>query len=75
VIDADGMVALPGLIDTHRHVWQGATGGTGGNVSLGGSFGVVIAGLAPRYQLDDVYAGTLWVRSRRSTQVSPRSSR
>ena len=60
VVDAEGMVVLPGLVDTHRHVWQGAIGGTGGGVSLGGYFGVVIAGLAPRYQPEDVYAGTLW---------------
>jgi cytosine/adenosine deaminase-related metal-dependent hydrolase len=60
VVDAAGSIVLPGLVDTHRHVWQGAIGGTGGKVSLGGYFGVVIAGLAPRYQPDDVYAGTLW---------------
>src|SRR5688500_17574396 len=60
LIDAAGKVVLPGLVDTHRHVWQGAIGGTGGKVSLGGYFGTVIAGLAPRYEPDDVYAGTLW---------------
>ena len=51
---------LPGLVDTHRHVWQGAIGGTAGSLSLGGYFGVVIAGLAPKYDPEDVYAGTLW---------------
>jgi cytosine/adenosine deaminase-related metal-dependent hydrolase len=60
VIDAGGRVVLPGLVDTHRHVWQGAIGGSAGNLSLGGYFGVVIAGLAPRYAPEDVYAGTLW---------------
>jgi len=60
VIDAGGKVVLPGLVDTHRHVWQGAIGGSAGSVSLGGYFGVVIAGLAPRYEAEDVYAGTLW---------------
>lgn len=60
IIDATGSVVLPGLIDTHRHLWQGAIGGTAGSVSLGGYFGVVIAGLAPRFEPDDVYAGTLW---------------
>ena len=24
VIDADGCIVMPGLIDTHRHIWQGA---------------------------------------------------
>lgn len=27
VIDARGRLVIPGLIDTHRHVWQGAIGG------------------------------------------------
>jgi 5-methylthioadenosine/S-adenosylhomocysteine deaminase len=60
VIDARGKVVLPGLVDTHRHVWQGAIGGSAGGVSLGGYFGVVIGGFAPRYDPEDVYAGTLW---------------
>jgi cytosine/adenosine deaminase-related metal-dependent hydrolase len=60
VVHGRGKVVLPGLVDTHRHVWQGAIGGTGGAVSLGGYFGVVIAGLAPLYEPDDVYAGVLW---------------
>jgi len=51
---------MPGLVDTHRHVCQGAIGGTAGKASLGGYFGTVIAGLAPHYEPDDVYAGVLW---------------
>jgi 5-methylthioadenosine/S-adenosylhomocysteine deaminase len=27
VIDARGRLVIPGLVDTHRHVWQGAIGG------------------------------------------------
>jgi 5-methylthioadenosine/S-adenosylhomocysteine deaminase len=27
VIDATGRLVIPGLVDTHRHVWQGAIGG------------------------------------------------
>jgi cytosine/adenosine deaminase-related metal-dependent hydrolase len=60
VVDAAGKVVLPGLVDTHRHVWQGAIGGTACNLSLSGYFGTVIAGLAPQYEPEDVYAGTLW---------------
>src|ERR1700759_4056039 len=27
MIDARGRLVIPGLVDTHRHVWQGAIGG------------------------------------------------
>jgi cytosine/adenosine deaminase-related metal-dependent hydrolase len=47
-------------VDSHRHVWQGAFGGSTGKVSQAGYSGVVIAGLAPLYELEDPYAGTLW---------------
>jgi 5-methylthioadenosine/S-adenosylhomocysteine deaminase len=60
VIDARDMVVLPGLVDTHRHLWQGAIGGTASRVSLGGYFMDVMAGIAPRYEPEDVYAGNLW---------------
>jgi cytosine/adenosine deaminase-related metal-dependent hydrolase len=59
-LDARGRLVLPGLIDTHRHVWQGALGGYTGQVSLSGYSSAVIAGLAPHYTPDDIYAGTLW---------------
>lgn len=60
VIDAGGRLVLPGLVDTHRHVWQGAIGGTTGKVSLTGYAERVIGGLAPRYRPEDIYAGTGW---------------
>jgi cytosine/adenosine deaminase-related metal-dependent hydrolase len=60
VVDASGRLVMPGLVDTHRHVWQGALGGYTGQVSLSGYSGAVIAGLAPHYTPEDLYAGTLW---------------
>jgi cytosine/adenosine deaminase-related metal-dependent hydrolase len=60
VVEAGGRLVMPGLVDTHRHVWQGALGGSTGQVSLAGYSGAVIAGLAPFYEPEDLYAGTLW---------------
>jgi 5-methylthioadenosine/S-adenosylhomocysteine deaminase len=60
VLDARGRLVMPGLVDTHRHVWQGALGGYTGRVSLSGYAGAVIGGLAPHYTPADLYAGTLW---------------
>ena len=59
-MNAEGRLVLPGLVDTHRHIWQGALGGITGQTSLAGYFGAVIAGLAPQYTPQDIYAGVLW---------------
>lgn len=60
VIDATGMTVMPGMIDSHRHMWQGAIAGSGAKVSLSGYFGVVLSGLLDKYRPQDVYDGVLW---------------
>lgn len=60
VIDAQGKVVLPGLVDTHRHVWQSAVAGSGATLSLRGYITTIFSVLAPLYEPDDVYAGVLW---------------
>ena len=60
VIDAEGRLVIPGLVDTHRHVWQGAIGGFTPQVTGAGYDPAVLHGIAPRHSADDVYAGTLW---------------
>jgi cytosine/adenosine deaminase-related metal-dependent hydrolase len=60
VIDARGRVVIPGLVDTHRHVWQGAIFGYAPQLSSLGYGPAILAGVSPKYTAEDVYAGTLW---------------
>jgi 5-methylthioadenosine/S-adenosylhomocysteine deaminase len=60
VIDARGRLVIPGLVDTHRHVWQGAIGGFTPQMTGAGYEPAVLRGIAPRHTAEDVYAGTLW---------------
>lgn len=60
VLDARGRIVIPGMVDTHRHVWQGALGGSTGKSSLLGYSAEIIGKTAPHYSADDLYAGTLW---------------
>ncbi|MFI9816849.1 amidohydrolase family protein [Saccharothrix variisporea] len=60
VLDATGMVVLPGLVDSHRHLWQSGIGGSAAHLSLTGYVDVVLGGFLPAYQPEDVYAGVLW---------------
>src|SRR5580658_545782 len=60
VIDATGRLVIPGLVDTHRHVWQGAIGGFTPQMTGAGYGPAVLNGIAPRYLPEDIYAGALW---------------
>jgi 5-methylthioadenosine/S-adenosylhomocysteine deaminase len=60
VIDARGRLVIPGLVDTHRHVWQGAIGGFTPQMTGAGYEPAVLLGIAPRHTPEDIYAGTLW---------------
>ena len=60
MIDAVGRLVIPGLVDTHRHVWQGAIGGYTPQITGAGYGPAVLTGIALKYAPDDVYAGTLW---------------
>jgi cytosine/adenosine deaminase-related metal-dependent hydrolase len=59
VLNAEGMIAIPGLHDTHRHCWQGQLRLMGPNFSLDQYGAVVHELLAPYYRPQDIYAGTL----------------
>lgn len=59
VIDADGMIALPGFVDTHRHLWEGLIRSSLPDGTLQDYFQLVNGRFGPAYTPPDVYAGTL----------------
>jgi 5-methylthioadenosine/S-adenosylhomocysteine deaminase len=59
MIEASDMIAMPGFIDTHRHMWQGCLRQLFPNDSLNEYFRDVLGKLGPRYRPDDVYIGNL----------------
>ncbi len=57
-IDATDTILIPGLVDTHRHMWQGQLRRMVPNVALAGYLGLRNA-FAVQYRPHDQYAGTL----------------
>ncbi|MEW1828758.1 amidohydrolase family protein [Streptomyces sp. NPDC088196] len=60
VVDARGRLVIPGLIDTHRHVWQGAIAGFTPQITGYGYGPAVLTGISLKHTPSDIYAGTLW---------------
>lgn len=57
VIDASNCLVMPGLIDTHRHVWQTALRGVTHDDTLKGYMREIRFLRARAYRPDDIYAG------------------
>ncbi|MET7951095.1 amidohydrolase family protein [Micromonospora sp. NPDC005324] len=58
VIDATGMIVMPGLIDTHRHMWQSSLRQIAVDWTLSDYFERVIGGFSPVFTPEDVHIGT-----------------
>jgi len=59
IIDARGKLVLPGMVDTHRHMWQTQMRGLCADWTLGDYFRGMRTTIAPAYAPDDVYIGNL----------------
>ncbi|MCA0922944.1 amidohydrolase family protein [Pseudooceanicola nanhaiensis] len=54
VIEADRMIAIPGLVNAHNHLWQTVIRGIGSNFGGADYYNYLHAGAAPRYTPDDL---------------------
>jgi cytosine/adenosine deaminase-related metal-dependent hydrolase len=59
VVNANGFIVIPGLIDTHRHTWETAIRGCAPNATLDDYFVEILDTFAPVYRAEDVYASNL----------------
>lgn len=57
--DASGLIIMPGLIDTHWHMWTTLIRGSMGNQAGQGYFDVVHRKAAPQFTADDEYLGVM----------------
>ncbi len=58
-IDASGGIVMPGMIDTHRHMWQTATRGYGADWTLTQYFVWNYLQWGKSFRPEDIYAGNL----------------
>ncbi|MFE2041449.1 amidohydrolase family protein [Streptomyces sp. NPDC059477] len=59
VVDARGMIVLPGFVDTHRHTWQASLRGIAADWTLGQYMTGLHLGLSALFEPEDTYAGNL----------------
>jgi 5-methylthioadenosine/S-adenosylhomocysteine deaminase len=59
VIDASAMIVMPGFVDGHRHLWEGALRNALPTEDLNEYFMIVNKGFALAFSPEDAYLGTL----------------
>ncbi|NUT33934.1 MAG: amidohydrolase family protein [Hamadaea sp.] len=58
VIDAAGHIVMPGMVDTHRHVWQTPLRGTGADMTLPDYLREILGRALPSFRPEDTLAAT-----------------
>lgn len=58
-IDASGGILMPGMVDTHRHMWQTALRGFGADWTLTNYFQFYYLNWGKIFRAEDIYAGNL----------------
>ncbi|MDS1270539.1 amidohydrolase family protein [Lipingzhangella sp. LS1_29] len=59
VVDASGGILMPGMVDTHRHMWQTALRGFGADWTLAQYFHFYYLNWGQIFRPEDIYAGNL----------------
>lgn len=72
-IDGNGWIVLPGLVETHWHMWNTLLRSLSGDNPERGYFRTT-AILGQKYEPDDMYQGTRLAAAKQSTPVSPMST-
>ena len=57
IVDATGMIVIPGFVDTHRHTWQTPVRGILPCCTLDNYFAVMLGSVGGHYRPEDVYVG------------------
>jgi 5-methylthioadenosine/S-adenosylhomocysteine deaminase len=59
IVEADAMIVIPGLVNTHHHMWQGSIRNVAIDYTIGEYFAKFMSVITPRFTPADVYAGDL----------------
>jgi 5-methylthioadenosine/S-adenosylhomocysteine deaminase len=59
IVDATNKIVMPGLVDTHRHLWQAAVRQIAADWTLGQYIEHMLLELGPRFAPEDVYVSGL----------------